>query len=581
MTRPPDLDAEQLSAASAPPETRQVVLAPPGSGKTEVVAALLLNLADEHELVPTDEVLVLSFSRAAVAAVRRRAHSDSRAVAIRTLDSCASRILEDVDDEEWQHLSFDARVSRAVALLRQGRIPEELGLIRHLVVDEVQDLVGTRAELVVELLKHLTEGAGFTLLGDPRQAVYNFQLESGVGMSSEEFLETARSLGDVREITLKGQYRARSREASAAAQLGGTYGGAESWLREVRSFVSRLFLAGDVEDLAAHVGRWQGSTVFLCRTNGEALITASKLRDAGLAVSARAAAEDLPVASWVGEALSRTDRSKIRRSELPALLEQVTTAVPEDPWRVLKSVERDFRSSDRLDLRALATRIANGDVPADLLAETSRVQVSTIHRAKGLEFDNVVLVNADDLLPGGADQDDAAVAYVALTRPRDQIMTARCALPRNLRIDKGTGRWIVGGHKHWQTWGFEIRGVDTRAGDPVEHGLAADSLQVGAPVRLEPDPLRSTMEVPVYSVLLDEREVARTSLRFGELLARRIGPAGRRRVPWPALHGLAVESLETVGVPSPLGGGPLIGLGVRVSGMATLDWGNDGGANSA
>jgi hypothetical protein len=82
-------------------------------------------------------------------------------------------------------------------------------------------------------------------------------------------------------------------------------------------------------------------------------------------------------------------------------------------------------------------------------------------------------------------------------------------------------------------------------------------------------------------VLLDQRKVARTSPRFGELLARRIRPAGRRRVPWPALHGLAIESLETVGVPSPLGGGPLIGLGVRVSGMAMLDWGNDGGANSA
>jgi DNA helicase-2/ATP-dependent DNA helicase PcrA len=287
------------------------------------------------------------------------------------------------------------------------------------------------------------------------------------------------------------------------------------------------------------------------------------------------------VATWVAEALSRTERSKIRRSELPALLEHVRATVPEDPWRVLKSIERDFRSSDRLDLRALAIRIANGDVPAELLAEASQVQVSTIHRAKGLEFDNVVLVNADDLLPGGADQDDAAVAYVALTRPRDQIMTARCALPRNLRVDKGTGRWIVAGHKQWQTFGFEVRGVDTRAGDPVDHGLAADSLQVGAPVRLKLDPLRSTMEVPVYSVLLDDRTIARTSPRFGELLARRVRSGDRRRVPWPALNGLAVDSLETVGVPSPLGGGPLIGLGVRVSGLAMLDWGNDRGANIA
>ena len=581
MTSSPDLDAEQLVAATAPPETRQIVLAPPGSGKTEVVAARLANLADEHGLAPTDEVLVLSFSRAAVAAVRRRAHGESRAVAIRTLDSYASRVLEEVDEEEWQHLTFDARVERAVTLLREGRLPDEVSLIRHLVVDEVQDLVGTRAELVLELLKHLTADGGFTLLGDPRQAVYNFQLGAGVGMSSEEFLGTARSLGEVREITLKGQYRARSRDASAAARLGGQYEGADGWLREVRSFVSRLFLAGDVEDLAPHVHRWRGTTVFLCRTNGEALITAAKLREAGLALSPRAAAEELPVASWVGQALGKTDRSKIRRSELSTLLEHVDSGLPQDPWRVLKSLERDFRSPDRLDLRVLATRLAVGDVPAELLGEASQVQVSTIHRAKGLEFDNVVLVNADDLLPGGADRDDAAVAYVALTRPRDQIMTARCERPRGLRVDKVTGRWIVGGHKPWQTRGFEVRGVDTRSGDLVNQDLDADSLKPGTPLTVELDPLRSTLEVPVYGVAVDDRTVARTSPRFGELLARRIHPGHRRRVPWPALSGLAIESVETVGAPSPVGAGPLVGLSVRVSGIAMLDWGNDGGASSA
>ena len=63
-------------------------------------------------------------------------------------------------------------------------------------------------------------------------------------------------------------------------------------------------------------------------------------------------------------------------------------------------------------------------------AVTERVFVSTIHKAKGLEFDNVIVFDvADDRYPGYFSKDnaqlkaeDARKLYVAMTRARKRLM---------------------------------------------------------------------------------------------------------------------------------------------------------------
>ena len=160
VLEPPPLDADQSDVAGVDETERQIVLAPPGSGKTEVVAALLESLY-ENGLEPRDEVLAISFSRAAVSALRRRvARGDSPAPAIRTLDSFASRMLDEIDDQEWRQLSFDKRIARALHLLEAGQEVTDLSMVRHLVIDEVQDLVGVRARLALAIIASLDEDAG-------------------------------------------------------------------------------------------------------------------------------------------------------------------------------------------------------------------------------------------------------------------------------------------------------------------------------------------------------------------------------------------------------------------------------------
>ena len=75
----------------------------------------------------------------------------------------------------------DENIEHLTALIRgkpREAIRKLIGNRRHLIVDEFQDLPGVRGELVLALLDLLSPagrlGAGFTILGDPAQAIYGF-----------------------------------------------------------------------------------------------------------------------------------------------------------------------------------------------------------------------------------------------------------------------------------------------------------------------------------------------------------------------------------------------------------------------
>ena len=85
----PELDPSQRAAAEIDPSVRQVVVAGPGSGKTEVVSALVAHLVADEGLDPEIDLLIISFSRAAVHAVNRRLRAADipASAAVRTLDA--------------------------------------------------------------------------------------------------------------------------------------------------------------------------------------------------------------------------------------------------------------------------------------------------------------------------------------------------------------------------------------------------------------------------------------------------------------------------------------------------------------
>ena len=74
-------------------------------------------------------------------------------------------------------LGHEASVSEAIALLKHPptELAEWLDEVRHLVVDEAQDLVGGRARLLHALIAALPASCGITVFGDKAQAIANYE----------------------------------------------------------------------------------------------------------------------------------------------------------------------------------------------------------------------------------------------------------------------------------------------------------------------------------------------------------------------------------------------------------------------
>ncbi len=165
-------DRSQRDVIDSPPEDRLLVGAGPGTGKTAVACARVSHLIDQGGLEPS-RIWLISFTRTAVREIRDRIAayledaSAAYAVKIATLDSHAWTIHSGFDEEAKILGSYEENIEKVLDLVRQDEnVAEYLESVEHLVVDEAQDIVGIRADLVVEIIRKLTSICGVTVFAD-------------------------------------------------------------------------------------------------------------------------------------------------------------------------------------------------------------------------------------------------------------------------------------------------------------------------------------------------------------------------------------------------------------------------------
>lgn len=562
-----ELNDDQLLVAEAAAEERLLVIAGAGQGKTEVVVSRIDSLVQNDGLTASDEVLVLSFSRAAVSAVRTRLNSrDVAAANVRTFDSFASILLLDAGIQPEG--GFNARIRRATQLLKEVEdAPDDVKLLRHIVIDEVQDLVGDRADFVMAILDWLDAHAGITALGDPLQDVFDFQLEDSVSQtSSEDVFDALTETFGCETVGLGRNYRARGKFPKQVVLLGDRLRKTRDG-DEAEGLIEDFFLdlpdRGEIDDWYDLVTPPEGKkTAVLCTTNADVLRVSRYLNEQGVPHAVRRQAQDFGAAKWIAGALGSLPGPKERRSEVEAALERLLAEHDvEEKWNELKAAEGRMREFDALDLFRVHRMVKARALPLTLTEpDLSSVIVSTIHRAKGLEFEAVFVVEPTRPPDDKDAWTRARRDYVALSRARDEIFL--CSLPRPKSSIYADERYysrfkeeVFSRRKKGAKWtrAFEFQYSDVETAHPavsgdesaqqVQRALQAMDL-VGSSVTAELDESESTDESPSYLLFAEGGQlVGRTSAAFDDAFVHYF----KWLDAYPkVIDGLSLVSVETV-----------------------------------
>lgn len=630
MSVPPDtppLTREQRAAVEQPAEAQVLITAGPGSGKTHTLIRRIDFLVSKADVLPA-EIQVLTFSRAAVRELRERLSASggsARNVRAQTFDGWALALLKHVDASTvWEEQSFDHRIEQASRAIEDGRADEELvGELTHLVVDEVQDLVGARRELVEALIDSCSPG--FTLVGDPAQSIYEFSTRSADTSETGRFFTWVQRTfaDDLVELSLTGTFRAGTDAARTALKHGPA--------------LQELALSGEKDDRGLHeelrgslrgtlnlgldtfglsvLRRHEGkSGAVLCRTNGAALEISEALWAAGVDHELQRSSQDRGSAPpWLATLFHEVDGTLLRRRRFGEILEAEVGCPDEEIdriWQGLRRITGDRRSSNTIGLPGLRRALAQGKLSGEFATRRrSNLVVSSFHRAKGLEFDRVFVLDPGETRAGRNSKkrhdpaEEARLLYVAMTRARSELLhfPAFTVNVRSVKKDKNSGdRWgrFHSGEK-WMRLGLELTGRDVDARRPPGTGLGHDPVSVQKHLaehvrpgdeitleRLRPE-ADQRFRSPPYAVVHQGHPIGEVSDLFRDALYRFLA-VRPGFVPWNwprTVRKVRIDALESVAGSEAAGERAGLGphgvwLAPRLSGLSRFEYDNksDGAA---
>ena len=442
---------DQADIIQQSPFERTVVNAGPGTGKTwtliEKIKYLLVN-----EQVDPEGILVLCFSRAAVEVIRTRLSDASERgelpvtwslVDVRTFDSFGTYMIAWVQENMPELLptkyvleseDYEMRIKTAREVLDE--YPDMMAQYEHIFVDEVQDLVGNRAELVLSLLNSLPETCGFTLFGDSCQALYDYLAENDDSvMTSDEFYRCLlQKFSNASFCSLKKNHRQGNQLARISLPYRNAIlsGNSEECVNAARALYDAIQWS-DID--LKHMSREKidkytasGTLGILTRTNGQALQISSWMKNKGIKHILQKPGTSKEFAGWIALVFQKAESDVIEKSEFISIFSELYPEKRDDAasyWYAITDTQRGHsRNHYEIEslLKGILQNAKNPLLYEEPFRDESAVTVSNIHRAKGREFDTVILLN--DIISSMAHENsdiEHKVCYVAVTRPRKEL----------------------------------------------------------------------------------------------------------------------------------------------------------------
>ena len=525
-----ELTAERKAIVVRPVSSQTVVVAGPGTGKTHVLAARVQALLDCGAVDDPQDVLVLSFTRAAVSELRRRLgdHAVARFVRPSTIDAYARRQLLALGITPRG--DFDQVIRETSALLEDA---PEAASFAHVIVDEAQDLVDDRRVLVERLL---ARAKGFTVLGDPAQGIYGWQASTG---STDAVAEVLGRFPEAARFELTHDHRTRAAGASPLRALRNQVaaGADESLLTTLRQTM-RTVPTLEPGALALVLRHADEETAVVCRTNGEVLQLSQRLREADVDHRVQPSAEVAVPSAWPARLLGNWGDDALERDDVFSIESSLTESQREAAWEELSRIAGDEKGTVHLALvRRLAYELA--ELPG---LERAVPRLSTVHRIKGLEFDRVIVTEFAERSQNIDTAEESRVLFVAATRARDETLFARLERPSFAMRHRG-GRWTATPWRRETPTAIEVRVGDIDRRVPfVDDGSAAfiqrhlrTSVRPGDKVTVESRSVHGQTEL----------QVMHRGLAIGRLDTTAQEAFGRVGLHGMTLTGLVVDRLST------------------------------------
>ena len=446
-----DLDPEQSAVVHAGADARLIINAGPGMGKTRVACARVAQLIRTG--VEPSNIWIISFTRTAVSEIRDRigplVAEESRAAAVKvtTLDSHAWYFREGFEEESGGVFSgYEENIERAIEVLRKNDllVQEYLESLQHVVIDEAQDLVGVRAEMLELLIRRIPPSCGVSVFTDDAQAIYGFSEadEDGAAVDGQsaatatlpERLRVEDSLGFV-SVELKTVHRTDSerlkRLFTGTRRLVLEPGDPATKIQRVRVEIESS--ADELpEDLLREEMVGRDDLLVLFRRRAEVLTASSRLWEAGVPHRIRMSGYPPSIHPWVATLLWDFSERYLRRAYFEELWAQ-RMADPgssgpnqEDAWALMWRTAG--ASGDRIEMRRLRAQLSRaqpllGFVSPDLGGYGPIL--GTIHASKGREAPYVDLMLPPEQNEHGDLEEEARVLFVGATRAREGLRVGK------------------------------------------------------------------------------------------------------------------------------------------------------------
>lgn len=423
------LSTAQLAIINDKESKYIVIAAGPGSGKTRVLvhklASLLLMEDIKHE-----QLLMLTFSRAAATEFKKRLielyGNAARFIEIKTFHSYCFDLLGKVGSIE----KSDEIINATIEKIKNHEVEQSRISKMVLVIDEAQDMDVHEYNLINELIEE-NEDMRVLAVGDDDQNIFTFRGADSVYMG--KFITEKKA----KKYELFDNFRSKSNLVTFSNQFVKTIKHRLKTLPIVASdkkngiiktvkYQSNNLIVPTVNDIIST--DLSGTTCILTQTNKEALNITGLLIKNGFKAKLIQTNDGfnlynlLEVRCFLDTLKSTTDDSpsisdkKWERSKSELFRRFANSS----KWEICKNIIRDFESTNTRikyfsDLEVFIRESKLEDFQRE---DGETIFVSTIHKAKGKEFDNVfIMLENCDL----SSDENKRIVYVAMTRARQNL----------------------------------------------------------------------------------------------------------------------------------------------------------------